>query len=354
MPAYDAVRPFLFSLPAESAHSLGKSTLKFAQSTGLSRRAVRALYRVRDPRLSVERFGVEFPSPVGVAAGFDKNGEVTHCLADLGFGFAEVGTVTPYPQDGNPRPRLFRLPEDEGMVNRLAFNSQGAERVRDRLESRGLPDVPVSVNIGKMNESDEDDAIEDYRTVLRTLSRYPDYFVLNVSCPNTPEEYDEQSPDHLRRVFSALAEENVEDKPLLVKVGPDSTREGLADLVDIVHEFDVSGVVATNTTTDHSGLVSHNRVEWGGVSGRPLRASATRTVRTLAELTDLPIVGVGGVDSPETAYEKIRAGASLVQLYTGFVYRGPSTAKQINRGLVELLEADGFDSVEEAVGVDVE
>jgi len=354
MTAYDVVRPLLFSLPAETAHNFGKSALGLLQSTSVSRRAVRRLYRVSDPRLTVERFGVEFPSPVGVAAGFDKNGEVTHGLADLGFGFTEAGTVTPAPQDGNPRPRLFRLPEDGGMVNRLAFNSQGAERVRDRFAARGLPDVPVGVNIGSMNDSDAAAAIEDYRTVFRTLYPYPDYFVVNVSCPNTPEEYDEQSPEHLRRVFGTLTEENDEDKPLLVKVGPDSTRAGLEELVDIVHEFDVDGVVATNTTTDHDGLTSHNRVEWGGVSGRPLRDAATRTVRTLAGLTDLPIVGVGGVDSAETAYEKIRAGASLVQLYTGFVYGGPSTAKRINTGLCDLLEADGFDSVEAAVGVDVE
>jgi dihydroorotate dehydrogenase len=354
MPAYDLVRPLLFALPAETAHGLGKSALELAQSTPVTRRALRRVYRVRDPRLTIDRFGVEFPSPVGVAAGFDKNGEVVQGLADLGFGFVEVGTVTPAPQDGNPRPRLFRLPEDEGMINRLAFNSQGADRVRARFGSRGLPDVPVAVNMGKMNDSAETDAVEDYRTVFRTLYPYPDYFVLNVSCPNTPESYDEQSPEHLRRVFSALQEDNTEDKPLLVKVGPDTTREGLAALVDIVHEFDISGFVATNTTTDNSDLASHNRVEWGGVSGRPLRVSATRTVRTLAGLTDLPIVGVGGVDSAETAYEKIRAGASLVQLYTGFVYRGPSTATRISRGLLDLLADDGFASIEDAVGVDAD
>jgi len=354
MTAYEAVRPLLFTLPAETAHTLGKGALKLAGSTALSRRTLRAAYRVRDDRLTVERFGVEFPAPVGVAAGFDKNGEVIHALADLGFGSVEVGTVTPDPQDGNPRPRVFRLPEDGGMINRLAFNSHGAERVRERFERRGTPDVPVGVNVGKMNDSDEDEAVEDYRTVFRALYPYPDYFVLNVSCPNTPEEYDQQSPAYLRTLFGALTEANEDAKPLLVKVGPGATREGLADLVDIVHEFDLDGVVATNTTTDRAGLESHNRVERGGLSGRPLRDSATRTIQTLAGLTDLPIVGVGGVDSAETAYEKIRAGASLVQLYTGFVYRGPSTAKRINAGLLELLEADGFASVEDAVGVDVD
>lgn len=352
MALYRAVRPLLFSLPAETAHGLGKRALRAAQATATTRRLLRERYRYRHPALEVERFGVTFPNPLGVAAGFDKNGEVTRALADLGFGFTEVGTVTPYPQAGNPRPRLFRLPEDEGMINRLAFNSQGAARVQERFQTEGLPDVPVSVNIGKMNDADADRAVEDYRYVLETLYPYPDYFVVNVSCPNTPEIYDEQSPEHLRGVFGALEEANPEGKPILVKVGPDSTPGELEDLVDIVHAFDVSGIVATNTTTDHGGLRSAHRDEEGGVSGRPLEQKATETVRTLAGLTDLPIVGVGGVHDAESAYRRIRAGASLVQLYTGFVYGGPATARDISRGLVERFERDGFDSVDEAVGVD--
>lgn len=346
------VRPALFKMDPERAHTLGKRALKVEQSIEGLRKLTQMHYQYQHPMLETEAFGLPFPSPVGVAAGFDKNGEVPRALADLGFGATEVGTVTPRPQNGNPKPRLFRLPEDRGMINRLAFNGSGVEWVRTQFERNGLPDIPVGVNIGKMNDSSAAEAIEDYQTVLETLRGYPDYFVVNVSCPNTPEEYDEQSPEHLGEIFSTLTEVKTDTTPLLVKVGPDSEKAELADLVDIVHEHGLDGIIATNTTTDHSGLDSEHAREWGGVSGKPVEAQATKTVRALADLTDLPIIGVGGVMDAETAYQKIRAGASIVQLYTGFVYGGPSTARQINRGLVKLLQRDGFDSVTEAVGVD--
>jgi len=354
MSLYARLRPLLFRLPPETAHALGKAGLKAVQSTEVTRSLVRGQYLYRHRKLQVEAFGRTFPSPVGVAAGFDKNGETVPALADLGFGFTEVGTVTPSPQDGNPKPRLFRLPEDEGMINRLGFNGEGAGRVKERLDRTELPNVPVGINVGKMNDADENAAVDDYRYVFETLYEYGDYFVVNVSCPNTPEEFDEQAPDHLREIFSTLSGVNPEDKPVLVKIGPDSQPDALEELVDIVHEAGVDGFVTTNTTTDHSGLRSTHGEEWGGVSGKPVEEKATGTVRTIAGLTDRPIVGVGGVRDAETAYRKIRAGASLVQLYTGLVYEGPSLARQINTGLVERLERDGFDSVTEAVGVDAE
>lgn len=355
MHLYDAIRPVLFRLPPEPAHRLGKGVLQLVGATGLTRGPIRSLYQYRHPALEIERFGATFPNPVGIAAGFDKNGEVARSLADLGFGFAEIGTVTPEPQEGNPHPRLFRLPEDDGMINRLAFNSAGVDRVRDRLAALGDLPVPLSVNIGKMNDSGPEEAISDYLRVFETLYDYPDYFVVNVSCPNTPEVYDEASPEHLADVFSALQSANADGKPIVVKIGPDYEKiEDLAELVGIVEEFDLDGIVATNTTEDHDGLSSRHRDEWGGVSGKPLEEKATSAVERLYRLTDLPLVGVGGVDSAESAYRKIRAGASLVQLYTGFVYRGPSLAREITTGLVDLLEADGFSSVEEAVGVDVD
>lgn len=353
MSPYRFIRPILFSLPAETAHGFGKRVLQVAQSSAASRRLVRSCYQYRHPALETECLGVTFPTPVGIAAGFDKDGEVVHSMADLGFGFVEIGTVTPYPQSGNPRPRLFRLPEDQGMINRMAFNSQGADRVRERLESAGIPDVPLSINIGKMNASDASEAIEDYRYVMELLYDFPEYFVVNVSCPNTRPTYDEQSPEHLENVFQALSSVNPRDKPIMVKVGSDSTTEELANLVDVVHRYDVDGIVATNTTTDDVDLASPHREEPGGISGKPLESRATETVRTLAGLTELPIVGVGGVRDAASAYRKIRSGASLVQLYTGFVYGGPATARRINRGLVELLHRDGFDTIDEAVGIDV-
>ncbi len=354
MTLYSRLRPLVFKLPAETAHDLGKRTLRVAGSRWPIATVLRYAYRYDHPALEVEAFDTTFPNPVGVAAGFDKNAEVAHGLAALGFGFVEVGTVTPYPQPGNERPRLFRLREDEAMVNRMGFNGQGMERVKERIEHRGLPDVPVGVNVGKMNSSTETEAIEDYRRVFTRLSSYADYVVVNVSCPNTPEEFDEGSPEHLRAIFETLEAENDAGVPILVKVGPDEPEESLYDLVDIAEEFDLDGIVATNTTTSRERVRSSNGEEWGGLSGKPLEDRSTAVVRSLASYTDLPIVGVGGVDSAESAYEKIRAGASLVQLYTGFVYNGPATPGAITRGLVELLERDGFSSVEAAVGADLE
>ncbi|WP_137291581.1 quinone-dependent dihydroorotate dehydrogenase [Natronorubrum halophilum] len=356
MTLYSRIRPLAFTLPAETAHDLGKRTLRVAQSTWPTRTALSSGYQYEHPALEVDLFDTTFPNPVGVAAGFDKNAEVTHALCALGFGFVEIGTVTPYPQSGNDRPRLFRLLEDEAMVNRMGFNGQGMERVKARLEVDGTPGFPLGVNVGKMNSSSEEEAIEDYRRVFDRLSPFADYVVVNVSCPNTPEEFDEGSPDHLRAIFETLEAENDADVPILVKIGPDEPDDSILDLVDIVREFDLDGVVATNTSTSREDLESPNRKEWGGLSGKPVERRSTEVVRTIAEHTDgeLPIVGVGGVDSPVSAYRKIRAGASLVQLYTGFVYEGPSTAKRINKGLVALLERDGFGSIQEAVGADLE
>ncbi|MCU4924873.1 quinone-dependent dihydroorotate dehydrogenase [Halobacteria archaeon AArc-dxtr1] len=354
MTLYARVRPLAFALPAETAHELGKSALRAAQSTRPTRAALDLAYRYEHPALAVERFGLRFPNPVGVAAGFDKNAEVTHALAALGFGAVEIGTVTPYPQAGNDRPRLFRLREDEGMVNRMGFNGEGMERVRERLERDGTPAIPMGVNVGKMNTSNAPEAIEDYRRVFDRLSPFADYVVVNVSCPNTPDAFDEGSPEHLRTIFETLAAENDDGTPILVKIGPDSSTESLLELVSIVEAFELDGIVATNTTTTREGVSDPNGRETGGMSGQPLETRSTETVRTLAQNTDLPIIGVGGVDSAESAYEKIRAGASLVQLYTGFVYNGPATARQINRGLVDLLERDGFGSVDDAVGADLE
>ncbi|APX98476.1 quinone-dependent dihydroorotate dehydrogenase [Natronorubrum daqingense] len=356
MTLYSRVRPLAFTLPAETAHDLGKRTLRAAQSTWPTRTALSSAYQYEHPALEVDLFGTTFSNPVGVAAGFDKNAEVTHALEALGFGFVEIGTVTPYPQEGNDRPRLFRLREDEAMVNRMGFNGQGMERVRTRLEADGTPGFPLGVNIGKMNSSSEDEAIEDYRRVFDRLSPFADYVVVNVSCPNTPDEFDEASPDHLRAIFETLEAENDGDVPMLVKIGPDEPEESVLELVDIVQRFDLDGIVATNTSTSREGLESPARSEWGGLSGAPIENRSTAVIRSIATHTDgdLPIIGVGGVDSPTSAYAKIRAGASLVQLYTGFVYEGPSTAKRINRGLVQLLERDGFDTVEDAVGAGLE
>ncbi|MFC3958297.1 quinone-dependent dihydroorotate dehydrogenase [Halovivax cerinus] len=353
MDAYSWLRPLFFRLPAETAHEYVTAGLRAVQSVGAARRALSTRYTYRHPALEVECFDTTFDNPVGVAAGFDKNARVFPALDALGFGFVEVGTVTPEPQAGNPRPRLFRLPKDRALVNRMGFNGDGVDRVRDRLETNREAGGPIGVNVGKMNDSDADEAIEDYLRVFEELSPYGEYFVVNVSCPNTPDEFDEDDPDHLRTIFETLQAANEDDAPLLVKIGPDSPTDSLYELVDIVEAYDLDGIVATNTTTSREGLRSTTD-EWGGLSGKPLESRSTGVIKTIAGYTDLPIVGVGGVDSAESAYQKIRAGASLVQLYTGFVYNGPSTAREINRGLVERLHEDGFDTVSEAVGADLD
>jgi len=320
MGPYDAARPLLFSLPAETAHRWVHRLLRTVQRTPL-RRALAARYTVADDRLRTEAFGQSFPNPVGVAAGFDKNAHLPPALRALGFGFVEVGGVTAQPQAGNARPRLFRLREDEALVNRMGLNNDGAAAVGDRIAALDVG-VPVGVNVAKS------------------------------SCPNSQGFEELQNREAMADIFAELTGAGA--SPLLVKLSPDLPEPAVADALELVGEFGLDGVVATNTSTDRpDSLRSPNRSEQGGLSGKPVEERATRMVRFVAERVDVPVVGVGGVATAEDAYEKVRAGASVVQLYTALVYEGPSVARDINRGLLDLLERDGFDSVEEAVGADL-
>jgi dihydroorotate dehydrogenase len=348
MSVYDAVRPVLFSLPAETAHGLGHGALRVAQGTPVAWALRRALL-VDDSRLRVDAFGESFRNPVGVAAGFDKNAEVVSGLASLGFGFVEVGGVTAEAQPGNPRPRMFRLREDEGIVNRMGLNNQGADAVGRRLREAVDAPVPIGVNLAKSESASMTDAPEDYRYTYERVADGGDFFVVNVSCPNSEGFRDLQNKDELAAIFAALVDAGA--SPLLVKLSPDLPEPAVEDALDLVDEFDLDGVVAVNTTTRRpDSLRSANAHEEGGLSGKPIEDESTRLVRFVAERTDVPVVGVGGVSDAAGAYAKIRAGASLVQLYTALVYEGPTLARDINRGLLELLERDGFDSVREAIG----
>ncbi|ADJ13409.1 quinone-dependent dihydroorotate dehydrogenase [Halalkalicoccus jeotgali] len=352
MSFYSLLRPALFGLPAETAHTAVTTLLSGAQRTPATALA-RRHYRVDDPRLSVSLFDQRFPTPVGVAAGFDKNGEFPRALEALGFGHVEIGGVTADPQAGNPQPRMFRLPEDEAIVNRMGFNNDGADRVGARLERSELPDVPVGVNIGKSKATPPERAPDDYRYTYRRLAEYGDFFVVNVSSPNTPGLRDLQGEAHLRGILTALREAGA--NPLLVKLSPDLSSGAIADAIGVVSDLNLDGIVATNTSAERpESLRGRHRNETGGLSGRPIEPRSTDVIRFIATRTDVPIVGVGGVFTAADAYRKIRAGASLVQLYTGLVYRGPSIAKEISEGLLTLLERDGFDSVEKAVGADLE
>jgi len=349
MNAYDLAKPLLFSLPAETAHGLGHRVLRAVGETPLAG-PVADHYTVEDSRLAVEVFGETFPNPVGVAAGFDKNAEVVPGLAALGFGFVEVGGVTARPQAGNQRPRMFRLREDDAIINRMGLNNHGARAVGERLARLDAP-VPVGVNIAKSEDVAGEDAPADYREAYEQVTG-ADFFVVNVSCPNSQGFEELQNRENMKAILTELQDAGAE--PLLVKLSPDLPDPAVADAVDLATELDLGGIVATNTSTERSDrLESPQRAEPGGLSGRPIEERATEQVRFVAERTDVPVVGVGGVATAEDAYRKIRAGASLVELYTAFVYRGPSVAREINHGLLDLLERDGFDSVDEAVGADL-
>jgi dihydroorotate dehydrogenase len=350
MRPYDIAKPVLFSLPAETAHSAVHGLLETAQGTPVASAMARR-YAVDDSRLAVSAFGREFGNPVGVAAGFDKNATVPTALAALGFGFAEVGGVTAEPQGGNARPRMFRLREDGGLINRMGLNNEGAAAVGERLAETDAP-FPLGVNIAKSEHVDTDAAPADYRETYEQVAAGGDFFVVNVSCPNSQGFEELQNRAAMTAIFEELQDAGA--APLLVKLSPDLPDPAVEDTLDLVRELGLDGVVATNTTTERpEGLRSPNATETGGLSGAPIEDRATDMVRFVAERVDVPVVGVGGVASAEGAYRKIRAGASLVQLYTGLVYEGPSLARDINEGLLELLERDGFDSVTEAVGADL-
>ncbi len=296
--------------------------------------------RADDPSLAREVFGVRFPNPIGLAAGFDKNGVALRAWEALGFGFVEAGTITAQAQPGNDRPRMFRHPEQHAIVNRLGFNNRGADALAAHfanLRERGQwPAIPVGINIGKSKVTPLEDAVNDYLHSFRMLHRFADYVVVNVSSPNTPGLRQLQGRAELSALLGALQSENRaldKPRPLLVKIAPDLTDEQIADVAALAGEHALAGLVATNTTIDHSSLPPEQRGEAGGLSGRPLRARSTAVVRLLAAQTKLPIIAVGGVEDADSAREKLDAGATLVQLYTGFVYGGPTCVRDMVRAL---------------------
>jgi len=356
------LRPLLFRLPPETAHEFAIHALSLGLGAGAMRRAARARFE-RPLFGELRRFGLSFKNPIGMAAGFDKNGVVARELAALGFGFVEVGTVTRLAQPGNPRPRLFRLPSDRALVNRLGFNNDGAEALARRL-ARARPDCVLGVNIGKSRAVPVEEATADYLASFEAVRSHADYVAVNVSSPNTPGLRELQRADLLAALLKELQRRNRElaarDRaaplPLLVKISPDLGEGELELIVEAARGAGVAGLIATNTTTSREGLHTHAAevaaCGEGGLSGAPLRARATRTVAALRRLTRgaVEIVGVGGVFTAEDAWEKICAGAGLVQLYTGFVYEGLGVVRRINEGLAALLEREGFRTLDEAVG----
>lgn len=347
------IRPLLFLFDPEKVHyftfSLIRNLSKIPGFTSL----FKSLYLVSDKRLETEVFGLKFPNPVGLGAGFDKDAKLYKELANFGFGFIEIGTITPLPQEGNPKKRLFRLKEDSAIINRMGFNNGGVQEAVSRL--RNNKNVLVGGNIGKNKNTPNENAVQDYLICFEALFDYVDYFVVNVSSPNTPNLRELQDKEPLTNLLQTLQNKNISisqtdssrshtervipsavegrsAKPLLLKIAPDLTDEQLLDIIDIVNETKIAGVIATNTTISREGLQSENKIEIGGLSGKPLTNRSTEVIRFLSEKSNkaFPIIGVGGIHSPQDALDKLEAGASLIQLYTGFIYEGPQLVRDIN------------------------
>lgn len=337
------IRPLLFLFDPEAVHYFSFSVIKFLSKLGFGA-IIRRVYTLEDPALEREVFGLKFKNPVGLAAGFDKNALLYNELSDFGFGFIEIGTLTPKPQDGNPKKRLFRLKKDQAIINRMGFNNAGVASAVKALKKQH--NVLIGGNIGKNKITPNDQATEDYIICTQALWPHVDYFVVNVSSPNTPglRELQEKAP--LTALLKALKAENAvlatkyaqKPKPFLLKIAPDLTEHQLLDIIAIIQETQIDGVIATNTTISREGLLPEESLvhEAGGLSGVPVRKRSTEVIRFLSEKSNkaFPIVGVGGIHSAEDALEKIEAGATLIQLWTGFVYEGPALVKKINKAIL--------------------
>jgi dihydroorotate dehydrogenase len=331
------IRPILFWFDPEEVHYFSFSFIKFISKIPLVSKLFRWIYEVKDSRLEREVFGLKFKNPVGLAAGFDKDAKCYQELSNFGFGFIEIGTLTPKPQEGNPKKRLFRLKQDSAIINRMGFNNGGVAAAVTRLkQNKG---VLIGGNIGKNKITLNEDATSDYLICFDALFDYVDYFVVNVSSPNTPNLRELQEKKPLTELLTKLETRNSEHatkKPILLKIAPDLTDEQLLDIIAIVNETKIAGVIATNTTISRENLASENKVEVGGLSGKPITQRSTEVIRFLSEKSNkaFPIIGVGGIHSAEDALEKLEAGASLVQLYTGFIYEGPNLIKEINKAIL--------------------
>lgn len=354
-------KPLFFRMDPEKAHHLVIDGLRRAAEAPGGLTLLRKLYGVQlDEALASEVAGLSFPSPVGLAAGLDKNAEAVPGFSSIGFGFMEVGTVTPVSQPGNEQPRLFRLPPDQALVNRMGFNNKGAEEMALHLAALTERPVPIGVNIGKNKMTPNEEAYLDYERCIRILYPHADFFIVNISSPNTPDLRRLQHGEELRKLLSAVTAElalragESSSKPVFVKIAPDLNDEELEETVDAIASSGVSGVIATNTTLSREGLKHDNRSEAGGLSGRPLIGRSTEIVRRVYAQTEgrLPIVGSGGIFTAEDAYAKIRAGASLVEIYTALIYKGPEVNRQLHTGLKRLMRMDGFTHISHAVGAD--
>jgi dihydroorotate dehydrogenase len=357
------LKPLFFRLSAENAHHLTINTLSNVKKIPGGRRLLQSMYGVtKHPELNVKLGGIDYPNPIGLAAGLDKNAMAVNAFSSIGFGFIEVGTVTPRPQPGNPLPRLFRLPSDIALINRMGFNNVGAERMALNLKAAKPYTIPIAVNIGKNKDTANEDAVEDYRTCVRLLYTEGDYFVVNISSPNTPGLRNLQHGEELRNLLEAVKDEMSQQrskhggnkKPIWVKIAPDVSNEELNFMIETIVQSGITGVIATNTTLSRDGLMHKLASEAGGLSGKPLTSRSTEIIRQIYKQTKgrLPIIGSGGIFTAQDAYDKIRAGASLVEIYTALIYEGPELIRRLNQGLLQLMHKDGFTHISQAVGAD--
>jgi len=347
---FSVLRPFLFSLDPEAAHDLAIKSLKFNPLP-------KKMFEVEDEQmLEMELFGIHFPNPIGLAAGFDKSAEVYNSLLRLGFGYVEVGTVTPLKQTGNPKPRIFRLEDDRALINRLGFNNDGIETIKQRIRSGNREGI-LGINIGPNKETK--DQKNDFSLGLKSFFDVVDYITINISSPNTERLRDFHDKEKLKDLLVSLDKIKKEKKtniPLLLKVSPDIKESDIPEIVETAIQNNISAIVLTNTTNgNRDNLKNESKKEEGGLSGKPLQTISTDIIKKFYKQLGgkIPIIGVGGVNSGKSAYEKIIAGASLLQLYTGFVYRGPSTAKDIKKELIQILKEEGIKNIKEAVGKDI-
>jgi len=359
------LNPLLFSFDPESSHQFMSKRITMLERSKALYSFVHRKCSVEDERLEMNVFGTTFSNPIGLAAGFDKNASLVRAIPAFGFGFIEIGSVSALPWEGNPKPRLFRLPKDKALINRLGLDNIGAERVKERLLEGKCP-VPLGINIVKTPDPAivGEAAVEDFSRCYTMLHHYASYVTLNISCPNTADGKTFEDTASLGRLLDAITVERRrrtehKEKPLLVKLSPDLSDEQLAKVVDTCRRHDVSGFVCANTTLKRDGLKTDaskiQNMGRGGLSGKPLRKPALAMLKKVYQLTrgKVPLIGVGGIFTADDAYERIKAGASLVQLYTGFVYEGPYAVKRINQGLLKLMEKDGVDSLQKLVGTGV-
>ena len=348
--SYQNLKKILFKLDPETAHTLAGIGLRAAAYCPPALRHFSNDFFVSDPMLEQQLFGKTFRNPVGLGAGFDKNGQYITTMPALGFGFTEIGTVTPKPQPGNPKPRLFRLIEEQSIQNAMGFNNKGMGYMLEQLNKLYFFDYPIGINIGKNKVTPEEKALEDYETLFHAFKDYGDYIVINISSPNTPGLRDLQNEQFINDIF-AMAK-RITKQPVLLKIAPDMTPEDAVSLCTTAVEAGAAGIIATNTTIDYA-LTPHAK-DFGGISGALLTQKSYTLFRAIGEALygKTLLISVGGIDSAEEAYRRIKAGASLVQVYSMLIYKGPVLIKEINTGLVDLLKKDGYTHISEAIGGD--